>query len=153
MAQIYKSNNDHQKPGISPLVWIAALVIVLGLVYLGFMLSRQAPPPVNQSTPLEISVAEAAQKRDEGAFILDVRQPEEWNEFHIPDATLIPLDQLPDRLSEVPKDREVVVVCRSGGRSATGRDILRDAGYSTVSSMAGGMIEWQQEGFPTVSGP
>lgn len=153
MAQIYKSKNTRQKPGVSPLVWIAALIIVLGLVYLGFMLSRQAPAPASESAPLEISVAETAQKRDAGAFILDVRQPEEWNEFHIPDASLIPLEQLPDRLSEVPKDREVVVVCRSGNRSATGRDILRDAGYTTVSSMAGGMTEWQQEGFPTVNGP
>ena len=76
---------------------------------------------------------EALAKRDSGAFILDVRQPEEWNEFHAPNTTLIPLDQLATRLNEVPRDRQVVVVCRSGNRSQQGRDILRNAGFEQVT--------------------
>jgi rhodanese-related sulfurtransferase len=103
--------------------------------------------------PDEISVAEAAAKRDAGAFILDVRTQEEWNEYHIPGSTLIPLDQLETRLTEVPQDKEVVVVCRSGNRSKPGRDALKAAGYTQVTSMSGGLKEWQAAKLPTVTGP
>lgn len=113
---------------------------------------------VSQSTatssyPREISVADAVAKRDAGAFILDVRQPEEWDEFHVPDSTLIPLDQLAARMNELPKEREIVIVCRSGNRSAQGRDMLLNAGFTQVTSMAGGLTQWKAAGNPTVSGP
>jgi rhodanese-related sulfurtransferase len=98
-------------------------------------------------------VEAAAAKREAGAFILDVRQPEEWNEFHIPDATLIPLGELASRVDEVPRDQEIVVVCRSGNRSQQGRDILLKAGFTQVTSMAGGVTQWKAAGHPTVSGP
>ena len=90
--------------------------------------------------------------REEGAFILDVREPSEWTQFHIPDATLIPLAELPNRLNEVPKDSKVVVVCRTGRRSAEGRDILLNAGFTQVTSMAGGVTQWQTQGLPIATG-
>lgn len=65
-----------------------------------------------------------------------------------PGASLIPLGELPNRLKDVPKDREVVVVCRSGNRSQTGRDILLKAGFTQVTSMAGGVSEWQFKKLP-----
>jgi len=114
-------------------------------------------PAVSQSSaaplPAEISIADAAAKRDAGAFVLDVRQPDEWNEAHIPGATLIPLDQLAARVNEVPKNKEVVVVCRSGNRSQAGRDALKAAGFTQVTSMTGGLNEWKAAGLPTVTGP
>ena len=73
-----------------------------------------------------------------GTFVVDVRTQEEWDEYHVPNTTLIPLDQLPNRLSEVPKDKEIVVICRSGNRSQEGRDILLSAGYN-ATSMTGGV--------------
>ena len=91
--------------------------------------------------------------RDSGAFILDVRQPEEWNEYHVPDSTLIPLAELASRADELPKDQEIVIVCRSGNRSAQGRNILLDAGFTQVTSMAGGLTQWRAAGYPIVSGP
>ena len=100
-----------------------------------------------------ISVSDVVAQRAAGAFILDVRQPEEWNDFHIDGATLIPLDQLANRVSEVPRDKEVIVVCRSGNRSKQGRDILKQAGFTQVTSMNGGLNQWQAAGYPTVSGP
>lgn len=103
--------------------------------------------------PAEIDVQRASRLRDEGAVVLDVRQPDEWEAGHIPGAVLIPLDQLPARLAEVPKDRAVVVMCRSGNRSQAGRDILLQAGYASVTSMAGGIRQWQGAGLPVVSGP
>ena len=102
--------------------------------------------------PATVSTAEALAMRDAGAFVLDVRQPEEWNAVHIPGATLIPLGELSSRLAEVPRDRQVLVVCRSGNRSAQGRDILLGAGFPSVTSMAGGMSDWTAAGYPTTTG-
>jgi rhodanese-related sulfurtransferase len=102
--------------------------------------------------PAEVSTAEALALREAGAFVLDVRQPDEWAAVHIPGATLIPLGDLPSRLAEVPKDQRVVVVCHSGNRSAKGRDVLLGAGYPSVTSMAGGMTAWAAAGYPTESG-
>ena len=80
--------------------------------------------------------------------MLDVRTREEWDDFHAPNTTLIPLDQLPSRLNEIPRDREIVVVCRSGNRSQQGRDILLNAGFQQVTSMRGGLNEWCASGYP-----
>lgn len=103
--------------------------------------------------PLEISTEEAFQLYENGTFFLDVRTQEEWDAFHAPNSTLIPLDQLSDRIGELPKDEFIVVVCRSGNRSASGRDILLKAGFSQVTSMAGGLTEWTSRGYPTTSTP
>ena len=80
--------------------------------------------------------------RENGAFVLDVRELNEWEDGHIPDATLIPLGQIESRMDEVPKDQVVVIVCRSGNRSAQARDILKNAGFTNITSMAGGMNQW-----------
>ena len=65
---------------------------------------------------------------------------------------LIPLGSLPSRLKEVPRDRPVVVYCRTGHRSAQGHDILLQAGYKPVTSLAGGITQWQSQGMPVVTG-
>jgi rhodanese-related sulfurtransferase len=100
----------------------------------------------------EVSVADAFALRTAGAFILDVREPDEWAAGHVPDATLIPLGDLASRVGEVPRDRQVVVICRSGNRSAAGRDILLGAGFPSVTSVAGGMTDWTAAGYPTATG-
>jgi len=106
------------------------------------------PPPVAPT----VTVTEAASLRDAGAFVLDVREPAEWTAGHIPGATLIPLGSLPSRLSEVPRDRTILVVCHSGNRSAQGRDILLGAGFPSVTSLDGGMTEWAAAGMPIEPG-
>jgi rhodanese-related sulfurtransferase len=83
----------------------------------------------------------------------DNREQFEWDSFHIPNSTHIPLGQLSQRLNELPTDREIVVVCRTGNRSQEGRDILQVAGWNQVTSMAGGVVDWQAAGYPIVSGP
>lgn len=80
--------------------------------------------------------------------MLEVREQSEWDEFHMPGATLIPLGTLPSQLEALPKDKPIVVVCRSGNRSQTGRDILLEAGFTDVTSMDGGMLDWQRAGLP-----
>jgi rhodanese-related sulfurtransferase len=84
--------------------------------------------------------------------VLDVREKTEWDEYHIPNTKLIPKGELPNRLSEVPKDKKIVVVCRSGNRSQEGRDILLAAGYN-ATSMAGGLKEWYAKNYPTEGVP
>lgn len=83
---------------------------------------------------------------EEGArlFLLDVRTPAEFRAEHIPGAKLIPLQELPGRMGEVPKDRDVVVVCRSGSRSAVAASILTKAGFPRVYNLTGGMLAWQR---------
>lgn len=124
--------------------------MVLVAVLVGVFTSVRAHQTA--ALPREVSVAKAAEMRTAGAFVLDVRELSEWQQVHIPGATLIPLGELPDRLSELPKDQEIVVVCHSGNRSAKGRDILLAAGFTRVTSMAGGMTQWQASGYDVTSG-
>jgi rhodanese-related sulfurtransferase len=86
----------------------------------------------------------------EGAFLLDVRQPEEFTAGHAPEAVLVPLDQLGARQAEIPTDQPIVVVCRSGGRSAKATEALVNAGYEAVN-LAGGMKAWAEGGMPFVA--
>jgi rhodanese-related sulfurtransferase len=123
---------------------VTALVIVL-LVVWGNSRANSNPSSI---LPAEISVSEAYNKNQSGAFVLDVRTQVEWDEFHAPSTTLIPLDQLASRLNEIPRDKEIVVVCRSGNRSQQGRDILLNGGFEQVTSMQGGLNEWRASGFP-----
>jgi rhodanese-related sulfurtransferase len=132
-----------------PMVQFGVLLVIALIVLLIASLNGSAN---TGNLPAEISAQEAYQKYQQGVFLLDVREPEEWNEYHVPNTTLIPLGNLPSRLAELPKDREIVVVCRSGNRSQEGRDILLQAGFN-ATSMAGGLRTWSSMGYPTVSGP
>ena len=107
--------------------------------------------PVSKTLPLEVSPAEAAQLQADGAFVLDVREQDEWDAGHVEGATLIPLGELPNRLSELPKDKQIIVMCKTGNRSAQGRNLLLANGFSQVTSMAGGITAWVQAGLPTVT--
>ncbi|HOT25153.1 MAG TPA: rhodanese-like domain-containing protein [Anaerolineaceae bacterium] len=132
-------------------IW-AWLLIAAAATALVFILFQQRASD-SQQLPRTVSVEEAAALREEGAFILDVREPSEWEQGHIEGATLIPLGQLLQRSAELPTDQTIVVVCRSGNRSAQGRDILETAGFKAVTSMNGGMNDWQARGYPVVTGP
>ena len=144
------------------LALLAAALLAVVVAACGSSAATTAPEPtlrvsvgptVPASTlPMEVDVAKAAAMRDAGAFILDVRELDEWVTGHIPDATLISLGSLASRTGEVPADRDIVVVCRTGNRSAQGRDILLNAGFKAVTSMAGGMNEWAAAGLPIATG-
>jgi rhodanese-related sulfurtransferase len=79
--------------------------------------------------------------------LIDVRTAEEFASGHIAGAVNISLQELPARLSEVPKDRPVVLYCRSGNRSAQAMDVLKASGYTNIYDM-GGIIAWQSAGLP-----
>ncbi len=79
--------------------------------------------------------------------LLDVREPDEWQAGHIAGVQHIPLGELRDRIAEVPKDRTILAVCRSGNRSETATRGLRTLGY-TVENLEGGVTAWSRAGLP-----
>ena len=84
-------------------------------------------------------------------FVLDVRQPDEYRAGHIRGAQLIPLHELQQRAGELPRDRKIVCVCRSGNRSSSAARLLAPLGFDVVN-MDGGMIAWQRAGLPIKQG-
>jgi len=80
--------------------------------------------------------------------LIDVREPFEYSAGYISGAKLIPLGQVPARVDEIPRDKTVIVTCRSGNRSGQAANYLRQQGFTNVHNMAGGVIAWQQAGFP-----
>lgn len=127
---------------------ITFLLIVALVIFLILQMGGRGGGENNTSLPRDISVSEAYSMYQNGAYVLDVRRVDEWNEYHAPNTTLIPLDDLPSRLNEIPRDRQIVVVCRAGNRSQQGRDILLGAGFQQVTSMTGGLEEWRASGYP-----
>lgn len=84
-------------------------------------------------------------------LVLDVREPSEYAAGHIAGSTLIPLHQLASRMSELPKDREIICVCASGGRSSSAARQLTGASF-TVLNLSGGMGRWMHAGLPVKKG-
>ena len=96
-----------------------------------------------------ISAVEAQKKlsQKQKPFLLDVRQPDEFRAGHIPGAKLIPLGELRARMRELPKNQQILVVCRSGNRSMSATRQLVSAGFDAVN-VAGGIIAWSNAGLP-----
>ncbi|WP_217592304.1 rhodanese-like domain-containing protein [Cohnella sp. GbtcB17] len=80
----------------------------------------------------------------EKLHLIDVREDEEVAAGMIPGAKHIRLGTLPDRLSEIPKDEEVIFICRSGGRSGRACEYLSELGYGNTVNMIGGMLAWNE---------
>lgn len=97
----------------------------------------------------EVTAEQTKARQKAGAVIVDVREPYEWSEGHIPGALLIPLGSLARRSGELDPSKDVIAVCRSGNRSISAALILQRAGFTQVSSMSGGMISWMRNRFPT----
>jgi rhodanese-related sulfurtransferase len=85
------------------------------------------------------------------AYLLDVREDDEWAAGHAPGAVHLPMMQIPARMSEIPQDREVYVVCRVGGRSGQVVSYLRQQGWDNVTNLDGGMMSWAALGHPVVA--
>ena len=93
------------------------------------------------SNETETDVNELKRKIDakEDFFLLDVREPNEYQIGKIPGSTLIPLGEVPQRVSEIPRDKEIIVHCKMGGRSAKAAAFLRQQGYTNVKNLKGGI--------------
>ena len=148
----YSSRSSLGKTLRRPSVQLGIVLLVVVTISILLFSGGGGGASATDSLPASVSVDEAYQLYEEGTFVLDVRTPEEWNEYHAPDTTLIPLDELASRLNELPEDQPIVVICRSGNRSQTGRDILLQAGFNATST-TGGLGAWRDSGYPVVSGP
>ena len=105
-------------------------------------------PPVPTLKPAEV---QEKLKNGRRPFLLDVREKSEMRDGYISGAKLIPLGQLNRRMKELPKDREIVCVCRSGNRSKSAAKRLISAGYSALN-MRGGMLAWKWSKLPVKKG-
>ena len=107
-----------------------------------------ASEPVTAVTPDDVQARQQQAHAD--LYVLDVRSPEEYAGGHVPGAVNIPYDQITSRLAEVPKDKDVVLYCRSGRRAGIAADVLAANGYKRLSHLEGDMIAWTERGRPVV---
>jgi rhodanese-related sulfurtransferase len=112
------------------------------------LLSHLFGAPEATATPRAVDVHEARRRQSAGALLVDVRQPDEWSAGHAPRARLIPLGALASRLAEIPRDREVLLICRSGNRSGSAQRELQQLGYEHVTNVSSGMHAWARAGLP-----
>ncbi len=119
-------------------------VLTIGLAVLFGMQQLQASEGVD--------VKQAQSMSQQGALLLDVREPGEYAEVHAPNAKLIPLGELGTRMQEIAsyKDKPIVVMCRSGRRSAQAVSLLQESGYSQVNNVKGGINAWESNGLKVV---
>lgn len=99
-----------------------------------------------------VDVKQAQHMNSQGALLLDVREPAEYVAIHAPNAKLIPLGEVEQRLKELEsyKDKPIAVICRSGRRSAQAVALLQEAGFTQVSNVQGGIQAWEQAGLEVV---
>jgi adenylyltransferase/sulfurtransferase len=109
---------------------------------------EEAMERLPEMTPLELK---AKLDAGEDIFVLDVREPHEYDIAKIPGTTLIPLGELPRRVGELDSTADIVIHCRSGVRSAKAQHILKDMGFSRVTNLSGGILQWSDDVDPTVA--
>jgi rhodanese-related sulfurtransferase len=144
-----KNKSINSRSGLStflrkPAVQLAMVAVVAFIVYL---IASAGGSNNSSRLPRDISVDEAYKMYQSGTYVVDVRRQDEWDAYHAPNTHLIPLDELPTRLNEIPKDQKILVICHSGNRSKQGRDILVNAGYN-AASINGGLLAWIDKGYP-----
>jgi rhodanese-related sulfurtransferase len=113
----------------------------------GLIVTLVASTAIAADAPLPVVTQDAflaSLKADARAlFVLDVRTPDEYAAGYVPGAVNIPHDQLASRLADVPKDREVVIYCRSGRRAEIAGQVLAEHGYTKLEHLQGDMQGWQ----------
>lgn len=115
------------------IVWVVSLLVIVFVAAAGCG-SGQSVDGID----LSVTEAQRLWQKNE-AVLIDVRTPEEYREGHIPGVVNIPLDELEKRMHEIPRDKKVVLVCRTANRSAQGTKLLRNKGFTNVFNSTGGM--------------
>jgi|SRR6185437_12778693 len=113
----------------------------------------RAPQPQRRTTVFQSDHVESEVMSADlpaGIFLLDVREDDEWAAGHAPDAVHVRLSELPAHSDEIPRDRQVYVICRTGARSAYAAQALTDGGWNAVN-VADGMTGWAVAGRPMIS--
>jgi rhodanese-related sulfurtransferase/glyoxylase-like metal-dependent hydrolase (beta-lactamase superfamily II) len=112
--------------------------------------TREESMSTSPSDVPEVGPEEGKALVDGGALLLDVREPDEWAAGHAPGASFLPMGQVQANQHELPEDRRIVAICRSGGRSAAVAEALNSRGFDAVN-LAGGMRAWQAAGLDVVT--
>ena len=133
-----------------PLLLAVALSLALLAACGGNETAAPAVEEIDLTTlPDEVDVETvAAIRQNPGVYLLDVREPDEYAAGHIPGITLIPMGEVAARLAELPRDKEIIVTCRTGNRSGQVADLLREQGFTNVHNMSGGIAAWEEAGYP-----
>jgi adenylyltransferase/sulfurtransferase len=120
--------------------------------FCGIVPAAETAMSAQESNETEIDVRELKRKMDakEDFYLLDVREPNEFKIGRIPGSTLIPLGEIPQRYQEIPRDKEIVVQCKMGGRSAKAAAFLRQQGFKSVKNLKGGILDWSDKIDPSV---
>src|SRR5581483_3535513 len=105
---------------------------------------EETPAYATTNQMSETTVQDLKRRLDarENVFVLDVRNPEEYQICRIPGSVMIPLPQLGQRLGELDRDREIIVHCKSGMRSLKAQQLLRDKGFTKIINLKGGILAW-----------
>lgn len=126
---------------------VIAMLVVLAGGCAGARLSEAVLDAGKLPPHVDVATVKALQGRAD-VVLLDVREQSEYDAGHIDGVKLIPMSQVPSRLAEIPKDKTVIVTCRSGNRSGQVAEYLRSKGFTDVHNMLGGIIKWQAAGYP-----
>lgn len=101
-------------------------------------------------SPAEVDVVTAARLQAAGALLLDVREPHEWELVHVAGSRHVPMRRIPEALADLPRDRDLLVLCHVGGRSARVTQYLRAQGFDRACNVAGGIEAWAEQVDPTL---
>jgi rhodanese-related sulfurtransferase len=125
--------------------WLA----LVGPLLAGVALAAEPAQPAPQvATMTQDQLLEHQARHPDHLYVLDVRTPEEFAAGHVPGAHNVPHDQLASRLAEVPKDKDLVLYCRSGRRVGLAVEVLAAHGYTRLSHLEGDMQGWLERGRP-----
>ncbi|MBP6544474.1 MAG: rhodanese-like domain-containing protein [Piscinibacter sp.] len=120
-----------------------------GAVACGLSLLALALPAASVAQTSAVSLEQARQEHEAGhALLVDIREPEEHATGVAPGAQLLPMRQLPARLSELPRDRPVLLICNTQNRSRATYEALRERGWTNLRFVNGGMSEWSRRAWP-----
>ena len=129
-------------------ITIVIITVIALLAIIGCSNGRSSNAPKSDSpgaqTVQQVSMEEAVKAwRNREAVFVDVRTVEEYKQGHVPGAVLIPLAEIENRRGEIPIDKKVYIICRSGNRSSQANLILQKRGIGNTYSVNGGMLDWQ----------
>jgi len=151
-------NKSHLIAGVI-IIAIIVVGVVLGKTNTSDVLPQEVEQETHEDGPVathEIYPGDVADKiaSSEDVILLDVRTPEEYEEIHLENSLLLPVDKISQStlnnigLGEDSKDKEIILYCRSGNRSGRAYDMMTALGYTNLTSVQGGMVHWQEDNYP-----
>lgn len=120
-------------------------------MFCGIMPTQEETVQTDSSLEITVQELKARYDRGERPTVIDVREQYEWDIARLPYTRLIPMDQIPERLNEISREEEVILMCRSGKRSMAVLEYLQSQGYTRVKNLVGGLLAWSDEIDPTVT--